>query len=115
MTGDGRMLLAGRTAVVTGNPYGIGRATAALFAREGAHLLCIDDSSEGWADASVAPGAWPHVREDVVATEGVARAVQACAERFDQVDILVNLAGRAEAHRFEATTAEVWARMLDRN
>jgi NAD(P)-dependent dehydrogenase (short-subunit alcohol dehydrogenase family) len=43
------MLLENKIAVITGNPYGIGRVSAVLFAREGAKVVCIDDRKDGWA------------------------------------------------------------------
>ncbi|PRC53245.1 short-chain dehydrogenase, partial [Mycobacterium sp. ITM-2017-0098] len=42
--GSGRLL--GKTAVITGAAFGIGRATAALFAREGARLVVTDIQGE---------------------------------------------------------------------
>ena len=37
------MLLKDKVAVITGAASGIGQATAILFAREGANVICIDD------------------------------------------------------------------------
>ena len=39
------MLLKNQIAVIAGDAYGVGHAAAALFAREGAHVVCIDDNA----------------------------------------------------------------------
>ena len=44
-TGSGRLL--GKSAVITGAAAGIGRATAELFAREGARLVLADINGDG--------------------------------------------------------------------
>ncbi len=36
----------GKTAVIAGNAWGLGHATALMFAREGAQVICIDDNAE---------------------------------------------------------------------
>ena len=43
--GSGRLL--GKSAVITGAAAGIGRATAELFAREGARLVLADINADG--------------------------------------------------------------------
>ncbi|HUZ13187.1 MAG TPA: SDR family NAD(P)-dependent oxidoreductase, partial [Caulobacteraceae bacterium] len=49
-TGMGR--LEGRSAVVTGAASGIGRASALLFAAEGAGVVCVDRAGEVEATAA---------------------------------------------------------------
>jgi 3-oxoacyl-[acyl-carrier protein] reductase len=38
---------AGKTIIITGAASGIGRATALIFAREGAHVVCADLNDKG--------------------------------------------------------------------
>ena len=108
------MLLANKTAVITGNPYGIGRETTALFAREGARVICIDDTYEGWASDGGVTKSRPDFVADVSNTTAVAAVVAQC-EALGRVDILFNLAGRAMKQRFETTTEETWKKMIARN
>ena len=108
------MLLANKIAVITGNPYGIGRESAALFAREGAHVICVDDTAEGWATAGAAKTGQPDFIADVTSAEGVATVVAKCGPA-GRVDILFNLAGRVTKQRFETTTEETWKQMIARN
>jgi len=67
------MKLAGKVAIVTGGGSGIGRASAALFAAEGARIAVVDRDGAG-ADATV--GA-------IVAAGGTARAFVADVARVD--------------------------------
>ena len=110
------LLLDNRTVVITGNPYGIGRASAELFAREGARVVCIDDSRHGWMPpegASTEP--WPHFLADVSDPDAVAAVVSGCERMLERVDVLFNLAGRAVKESFEATTDATWKAMIGRN
>ena len=108
------MLLANRIAVITGNPYGIGRESAMLFAREGARVICVDDTDEGWASDGVKTGR-PDFVADVADAKALAAVVAQCEAAVERVDILFNLAGRATKQRFETTTDETWKQMLARN
>ncbi len=89
--------LEGRKAIVTGAGSGIGRASAQLFAREGAAVLAVDRSAEGVEETvaqivaaggrAVAMAADAGLEQDVQAY--VARAV----ESFGGVDVLYANAG----------------------
>jgi NAD(P)-dependent dehydrogenase (short-subunit alcohol dehydrogenase family) len=98
--GSGR--LADRVALITGGDSGIGRATAVLYAREGARLALVyrDEDrdaeetrrlieAEG-SEALLLPG-------DVGDKSFCERAVAETVERFGRLDILVNDAGEQHA------------------
>ena len=94
--GSGR--LKGKTALITGADSGIGRATAVLFAREGANVailyLCEHEDAEITKKACEKEGA----RAIAIAGDlGVKRfcdeAVQKVVDEFRGLDVLVNNAG----------------------
>lgn len=87
----------GLVALITGAASGMGKATAEVFAAEGAHVAVTDVSVQGAqavAEAIRADGgsaeAWPL---DVSDPEAIRRVTDAAAERFGGLDILVNNAG----------------------
>lgn len=94
-TGVGR--LAGKRALVTGAASGMGRATAELFAQEGARVAVCDidaDLAEQVAREITADGgrarAW---RMDVSVEPEVKAVIDDVAHTFDGLDILINCAG----------------------
>jgi 3-oxoacyl-[acyl-carrier protein] reductase len=99
--GDARRMpgrLEGKVALITGGSRGIGRATALLFAEEGA-MVCVNFTA-GAEDAAkvvreiVAAGGEAVALKANVADEGeVIAMVEAAVKRFGRVDILVNNAG----------------------
>ena len=85
--------LHGKSAVITGAAFGIGRATAELFAREGARLIATDVQPEpllkladelrrGGAEVEVVVG-------DDSVEEDARRMIGAAADRFGRLDVLV--------------------------
>ncbi len=89
--------IAGRIALITGAASGMGRATAHLFADEGARVGVSDLSQEGTANVvkeiEAAGGEALALPGDITAP-GAARAlVDAMVERFGGLHILVNNAG----------------------
>jgi 3-oxoacyl-[acyl-carrier protein] reductase len=93
------MRLPNKVALVTGAGSGIGRATAALFAREGAHLVLADLSEEAGRatldEITAAGGEAIFVRADVSNGDDVKRMIDDCVARFGRIDILYNNAGIA--------------------
>jgi NADP-dependent 3-hydroxy acid dehydrogenase YdfG len=81
--------LAGRSALVTGASSGIGAATAAALAREGARVVGGARRVEQIASPAVA------IELDVTDPASCERFVREAADRLDGIDILVNAAGLA--------------------
>jgi len=94
---QGDRSVAGRVAVITGAASGMGRATAHLFADEGAHVAVLDRTDEGVAaivhDITHAGGTAAGWAVDVTDGDGVRAVVDDIVRRLGPPDILVNNAG----------------------
>ena len=112
--------IAGKVAIVTGAASGMGRATAHLFASEGAHVA-VTDLDQGKCDAVVqeieAAGysgsakAWALDVSDQAAIKSVVAEI---AEAFGGIDILVNNAGFAiPADVAEESYEDSWGPTLE--
>ena len=112
--GSGR--LAGKVAIVTGGDSGIGRATAVLFAREGAKVAIAyleeHDDARITRDACEAEGAEVLLSAGDLGDPDHCRGlVDAVIEKWGRLDVLVNNAG--EQHPDEDVT-EITAEQLQR-
>jgi len=102
--------IAGRVAIVTGAASGMGRATAFLFADEGAKVAVVDigpDRVDAVVDQILDAGGEAHGWVcDVSDAMQIERMVAEVAERFGGVDILVNNAGVAMQGGAQAPESE---------
>ncbi|HET9318972.1 MAG TPA: SDR family NAD(P)-dependent oxidoreductase, partial [Bryobacteraceae bacterium] len=90
------MRLKDKVALVTGGASGIGRATAELFAREGARVAVADYSADGRETVQAiknAGGEAIFVTVDVSDSGQVAKMVEAALQAYKRIDILFNGAG----------------------
>jgi 3-oxoacyl-[acyl-carrier protein] reductase len=107
----------GLTALVTGAASGMGRATARVFAAEGANVAVTDFDREGAlavTEEIVASGgnakAW---RLDVADHEQIAAVVNDVAGHFDGLDIVINNAGISVRTAIDDDGyEEAWARAI---
>ena len=110
--------IAGKVAVVTGAASGMGRATAALFADEGASVAVLDISQDplDLVAGEIAGAGYP-VRAwtlDVADLGAINRIVPEIADHFGGIDILVNNAGIGAGGAVDGDDYEdKWRRAFD--
>ncbi|HXZ42998.1 MAG TPA: SDR family oxidoreductase [Terriglobales bacterium] len=108
--------LAGKVALITGGASGIGRATALLFAREGASIVIADlNSQAGQAVAEEIAhqgGQAIFERADVTKTADCERVVQRTVLEFGGIHVLFNNAGIIRRASVLELTEEDWDRVM---
>lgn len=113
------MRLQHKVAVITGAGSGIGKATALLFAREGARVVAGDHRPEQHAAlleaAETLPGRLVAVTMDVTREDDARRLILTAVEQFGGLDILVNNAGIVAEATVAEETGEQWRHILDVN
>jgi 3-oxoacyl-[acyl-carrier protein] reductase len=116
--------VAGKRVLVTGAASGMGRATAHLFADEGAHVAVVDLDAErvlAVVDEIRQVHGWDAAYDfvaDVADHEALRRLVVGVVDRLGTVDVLINNAGVAlvnSAFQEESDYETNWARTLDVN
>jgi len=113
------MRLKNRTALITGAGSGIGRATAQLFAREGAAVVVADIDGEAGKSTAASiianRGRALFERTDVSSATYCKRLVERTIREFGGIDILVNNAGIIRRATVLELTEEDWDRVIDVN
>ncbi len=108
--------LQSKVAIVTGAARGIGRAIAARFAAEGAHIVIADVDRAAAEEArsliESAGGRAISVVTDVSNRKEVESMLEVCIGEFGGVDVLVNNAGMIVFGTLLECTREDWERMM---
>jgi 3-oxoacyl-[acyl-carrier protein] reductase len=110
----------GKTIVITGAASGIGRATALIFAREGANVVCADLNEAGVNETAAAVNAKGSqalgIKVDVTHRVETIGMVQRAIDAFGQVHFLFNSAGAAiRRAKFLEIDDELMSRTFDLN
>jgi len=113
------MRLEGKVAIVTGAGSGIGKATAELFAREGAKVAAVDWNTESGQQTVQtirrAGGESLFCPADVSKARDVESVVRQVQEHYGRLNILVNNAAIALMGQLVDTTEEVWDKVQSVN
>ena len=109
------MRLEGRTAIVTGAASGIGRASAQLFAAEGARVLAVDLPDTVLGNANDGSYGISGFETDITDADAPGRIVGAAVEAFGRLDILFNNAGVSRRALVGEQTEEEWNLTLSVN
>lgn len=108
--------LKGKKAIITGGASGIGRATAQLFAQEGAAVAIVDVNDSAGQDLArdiQAEGSEAiFVHCDVTRAEDCQRAVQTTVDQLGGLDILFNNAGIILRADLLATSEADWDEVM---
>ncbi len=112
--------LTGQVALVTAASKGLGRATAAQLAAEGARVMISSRGEEQLAEtaAQIAEATGAEVGycpADVSAAADVRRLLEETQRRFGGVDVLVSNAGGPPAGRFDDLDDEAWQAAFELN
>ncbi|MFQ5628778.1 MAG: glucose 1-dehydrogenase [bacterium] len=113
------MLLQNKIAIITGASSGIGKATAILFAENGAQLVLLARNvnvlKQLAADIQEQKGQAISIQTDVARFDDCKHAIEQAIAECGQIDILVNAAGIIDSGSIENTKVEDWSYMMDVN
>ena len=104
--------LLGRACVVTGGSRGIGLASAAMLAADGASVLLVSRSAERLERAEIEcagpGGVVGSLAVDITDPSAAEEVMETCETRFGKVDVLVNNAGTSAAKPLDELTDADW-------
>ncbi|MDG6905162.1 MAG: SDR family oxidoreductase [Nitrososphaerota archaeon] len=105
--------LQGRVAIVTGSTSGVGRATAQLFAQEGANIVIVGRHEEAGLQTqreieSENKDQVFFVKTDVTSEDSVRNLINRSVGKFGRLDILVNNVGGFRFDTVEDMSLDDW-------
>src|SRR5687768_1940937 len=113
------MRLKDKVSIITGAASGIGKATALVFAREGATVMCADVNAEG-AEATARQiadtgGEAAAIKVDVAKEVEVQEMIAQTVARWGRLDVLHNNAGIGFGMPVTQVPESEWDRLIDIN
>lgn len=114
------MKLENKVAIITGSTRGIGRATAKLFAAEGAKVVVVGTNAELGencvAEIKTDGGEAVFCKTDVTSEESLSALVKVALDTYGRIDILVNNAGvGGSTANMNDITMDEWDKVLATN
>lgn len=112
-------LLEGKIALVTGGTSGIGRASAILFAREGATVALtgrrVEEGRAVVAEIEAAGGKGMFIQADLGNIGGIPGIIAEVVAQYGRLDVAFNNAGVGGGGPIETLDEAVWDRIVDTN
>ena len=112
-------ILAGKVAIVTGGSSGIGRASATLFAKNGASVVIADINQDGGLttvkEIARMGGKAIFVKTDVSKADQAKNCVDAALSKYGKLDCLFSNAGFNPVGTVVDTSEELWDRVMQVN
>lgn len=114
------MKLSNKVALITGSGSGMGRASAMLFAQEGARISVVDTDKKGGEQTAELikqkDGNAVFIQADVSKADDADKMIKTTVDNFGKLDILFNNAGIPMPFTsLEEVTEDLWSRIIDVN
>lgn len=113
------MRLKDKVALITGAGSGIGRASAILFAKEGAKVAVVDLVKEAGEETvkiiKDSGGEAIFIQADVTKANDVQKMIETTAKHYGRLDILFNNAGVNIMAPITETSEELWDKIININ